>query len=681
MSFVVSGLRSKVLLLTVLIFLLLGLTALLLFNRIVAPIALELGTHLAEKQVLYDQAKIAGLLGREIVLASKLADSPLLRDWAEHEEDVVKRRAALSELESYRRLFRDQSYFFVISRSLHFYANDREKSRAGKELRYTLELNNPKDAWFAATLHGGKPFQLNLDHDVVLNAFKVWINTLVYNSRHEVIGVAGSGIDISDFLKDFLSADNAGMTRILVDNGGAIQVHPHIELIDQNTQSKAVEARRTIFQLLENEADRLRLRKTFARLASDEVTVATLPLSIEGHPSLLGIAHLKELDWFVLTVMDAERLVPRSAFLPLGALLLASLLLMIGLLLWLLNRLIISRIERMDQAARKVAGGNYAINLPVVTNDEIGRLSGEFNQMAAALRNTTERLEEKVAERTVALGAANEQLSAVNAKVQESIAYASLIQSSLQPAAGEFGHFLGETGAGVLGELATLWLPRDTVGGDFILAERVGDAWCLALLDCTGHGMPGALMTMVGDSIVRRAIAEQGFDHPEQLAHSIDRLLRAALNRAGAPGGFDHGMDIGLIILEPSAPSALFIGGGIDLFHAQDGQLTCHTGGHKGVGYVRRRPSSFCVQRLPLQAGDRLFMSSDGLFDQSGGEMGYGFGRSRFKGQLRETFDLTLAEQMRALEAALLAYQQDSAQRDDISVVGLRIKQAFKNDN
>jgi serine phosphatase RsbU (regulator of sigma subunit) len=584
----------------------------------------------------------------------------------------------IGKLGSYRRLFRDQSYFFAIRRSLHFYSNDRESSRAGKELSYTLELDNPRDAWFASSIQEGRPFQLNLDHDFVLKVLKVWINTLVYNDRHEVIGVAGSGIDISDFLKDFLSAGNASMTRILVDEGGAIQAHPRIELIDQNSKTKAVEARRTIFSLLENEADRRRLQEAFTRLAAGAARVETLPLAIEGHKSLLGVAHLKELGWFVLTVMDTEHLVPRSAFFPLGALLLTSLLLTIGLLLWLLNRLIISRIERMDRAAREVANGNYQIDLPVLANDEIGRLSREFNQMAAALRDYSGRMEEKVAVRTAALGEANEQLSAVNAKVQESMAYASLIQRSLQPVAGEFGPTLGE-GTHPCGELATLWRPRDTVGGDFILAERAGDAWCLALLDCTGHGMPGALMTMVGDSIVRRAISEYGLNQPEALAQAIDRLLRAALNRADVPGGFDHGMDIGIIILNPApprvphVPQALFIGAGIDLYRLQDGQLCGYKGGRKGVGYARRRASGFCIQELQLKVGDRLFMSSDGLFDQSGGEMGYGFGRSRFEAQLRKSVTLTLAEQMRALEAALLAYQQQHAQRDDISVVGLQV--------
>jgi len=664
MTFAASSLRSRFLLLTAFIFLLLGIGAALVFERVAEPIAFGLGTRFAEKQVLYDQAKIEGQLSREIALARKLADSPLLHDWAEHEDDPARRGMALRELESYRRLFRDQSYFFIIRSSLHYYFNDRNNTYAGKELSYTLEPGNPRDAWYETSLKDSRPYQLNVDYDAVLKVLKVWINTLVYNDRHEVIGVAGSGIDISDFLRDFLSAGSAGMTRVLVDDSGAIQAHPRIELIDQNTKAKAA-AHSTIFQLLGSEDERQRLRATFARLASGKESVATLPLSIEGHKSLVGVAHLKELGWFVLTVMDTENLVPRSAFLPLGALLLVSLLLTIGLLLWLLNRLIISRIERMDQAAREVARGNYAIDLPAVANDEIGRLSGEFNNMAGALRDYTGRLEEKVSERTAALADANRQLSSVNAKVQESIAYASLIQSSLLPSAGDF--------ALSVGELATLWRPRDTVGGDFILAEQAGDTWCLALLDCTGHGVPGALMTMVGDSIVRRAISEQGLNHPERLARAIDQLMRESLNRSDAPGGFDHGMDMGLLILNPSARSVLFIGGGIDLYLAQQGNLTRLKGGRKGLGYARRRPSGFGVHELHLKAGDRLFMSSDGLYDQSGGEMGYGFGRSRFEAQLRETAALALDGQMRALEAALLAYQQGNPQRDDISIVGLML--------
>ncbi|MFZ2855038.1 MAG: SpoIIE family protein phosphatase [Rhodocyclaceae bacterium] len=665
MRFATSSLRSRFLLLTTLIFLLLGVAAMLVFERIAEPIAFHLGTVLAEKQVLYDQAKIGGLLSREIALARKLTDSPLLRDWAENENNPATRRLALSELESYRSLFRDQSYFFVIRSSLHYYFNDKDNSHAGKELNYTLELDNPRDVWFESTLKSGKPFQLNVDNDAVLNVLKVWINTLIYNDAHEVIGVAGSGIDISDFRRDFLSAGSAGMTRMLIDEKGSIQAHPRTELIDQNTGSKADDAHSSIFQLIDSAEERQRLRETFSRLAAGKDTVATLPLFIEGHKSLVGVAHLKELDWFILTVMDTENLVPRAAFLPLGALLLVSLLLTIALVLWLLNRLIISRIERMDSAAREVARGNYAIDLPVIANDEIGRLSGEFNHMAGALRDYTERMEEKVAERTAALAEANRQLSEVNAKVHESIAYASLIQSSLLPPVGDF--------AGSAGKLATLWRPRDTVGGDFILAEQAGDCWCIALLDCTGHGMPGALMTMVGDSVVRRAIAEQGTGQPEQLAQAIDKLLREALNRTDTPSGFDHGMDIGLMIFNPSARSLLFVGGGIDLYLMQEGKLTCCKGGRKGVGYARRRPSTFDVNELQLKTGDRIFMSSDGLFDQSGGDAGYGFGRSRFATQLCETATLALDAQLAELEAALLAYQNNHLQRDDIAVVGLMV--------
>jgi hypothetical protein len=99
-DFAARSLRSRFLLLTAIIFPLLGVGTTLLFERIVEPIAADFGTDLAEKQVLYDQAKIEGLLGREIALARKLADSPLLRDWAAHEDDALKRRAALTELGS-----------------------------------------------------------------------------------------------------------------------------------------------------------------------------------------------------------------------------------------------------------------------------------------------------------------------------------------------------------------------------------------------------------------------------------------------------------------------------------------------------------------------------------------------------------------------------------------------------
>ena len=111
----------------------------LLFGRMKDDIMSGLGAVYAEKQVLYNRARVLHPLMRELALAQKLADSTALKAWARNESDPVLRAAGLRELEDYRRFFSDKSYFFVLHKSGHYYFNDRNDRYAGAQLRYTLD--------------------------------------------------------------------------------------------------------------------------------------------------------------------------------------------------------------------------------------------------------------------------------------------------------------------------------------------------------------------------------------------------------------------------------------------------------------------------------------------------------------------------------------------------------------
>ena len=146
------------------------------------------------------------MVTREVTLVQKMADSQRLRDWAAVESSPERKHQALIELEEYRRILRDRSYFFAHAASGNYYFNNENGSHDINAPRYTLDSANSKDAWFYLTLRSVKDTQLNVDTDRQTGLTKVWINTVVRGDNGEAVAVAGSGVDITDFIKAVVSS-------------------------------------------------------------------------------------------------------------------------------------------------------------------------------------------------------------------------------------------------------------------------------------------------------------------------------------------------------------------------------------------------------------------------------------------------------------------------------------------
>src|SRR5690606_38525519 len=212
---------------------------------------------------------------------------------------------------------------------------------------------------------------------------------------------------------------------------------------------------------------------------------------LDDSVQLMSVAHVPELDWYIVTSVDptAAQVVDTHwmwAGLAGIVALMAALMAAFG---YGVERLVLRPIRRLQKSARAVADGNYRIALPQHGNDEIADLSRAFNDMAARISAHTSTLEDRVRERTTELEAANQAMAIAHKKIGDSIDYASLIQRAILPDR-QLTRSLGE-------HHSVLWRPRDIVGGDFYIFRPDGDNCLLGIMDCAGHGVPGALMTML----------------------------------------------------------------------------------------------------------------------------------------------------------------------------------------
>jgi signal transduction histidine kinase/DNA-binding response OmpR family regulator len=394
----------------VVVFLLIGSLALFFFTFATDRIVDALGRSFAERQAQYDREHILGPLLTEIALARKLADSPLLQRWAVREDDPALKREALAELASYRRHFRDGSYFFIPRASGNYYHNDRTNRYPGGQVVQVVRPGVAEHSWFYAAVDSSERVQLNVDPNPGLGQTNVWINVQV-RLGERVVAMAGTGIDLGNFTRSVAASATPGVYGILIDRAGAIQVHPDSRLIDFNTQAKAEQARQTIFGLLASEAERQDLRAALDRVVGGESPVEVLRLNLSGRAELVALTHLKEIGWVNLAVVDTRQLVSAGEFTRLGLLIAGAMLLTIVVVLALLERLVIRPLRRLQTGARAIAAGDYAARVGPGGAAELDELGLAFNRMAETVSDDTTHLEQRVAERTAELASTNDQLT------------------------------------------------------------------------------------------------------------------------------------------------------------------------------------------------------------------------------------------------------------------------------
>lgn len=395
-------LRTSILLLTLCGFIAVSIPAYWGFTTLVNSTVVQLGRLFAEKQILFDRYRGLSSLMQEVALAETLTRSPVIADWAKNESDPTKMTRAIAELEQYRLSFSDQSYFFVIDKSGNYYYNDAANSHAGKQYSFTVHRTNPADAWYYATAALGGGCHLNVDHDEELDVTKVWINCVIRDGD-QVLGVLGTGIDLTSFIKQVVDFPQNGVQAMFVDQSGAIQAHRDPRYIDFHSLTNAIENKKTIFSLLDVPADRVALQSMMSEVTTPNVEVRSRFMQIDGHSMLVGVGYLDKLGWYNITFMDVDKIIDRSLFLPIG-LLLAAVMIAVALVIAFLFK--ISVLDRLARVQRGVAAVTEREPVtPDPRNDEIGRLSQTLATMASSVQDNLRTLELMVEDRTAELRA------------------------------------------------------------------------------------------------------------------------------------------------------------------------------------------------------------------------------------------------------------------------------------
>jgi hypothetical protein len=253
-----------------------------------------------------------------------------------------------------------------------------------------------------------------------------------------------------------------------------------------------------------------------------------------------------------------------------------------------------------------------------------------------------------------------------------SIDYASTIQSALlADSRAALQRAFGD-------DHALVWTPRDVVGGDCFFASIDDRGVLFGLIDCTGHGVPGALLTSIAVSETNRLTAQAEVRaRPAELLKRLNGRVKAALNQevASGDGEADDGMDAVFLYLERGAPVIRAASAKLPIFVLSPcGALEVLKGGRKGLGY-RDTPidQAWPELEIPVDRAERLFLATDGVGDQIGEAAPMGFGWRRFGAALQAAAGAPIRDQLRAAEQALLAWQGREDRRDDISMLGVRV--------
>lgn len=271
-----------------------------------------------------------------------------------------------------------------------------------------------------------------------------------------------------------------------------------------------------------------------------------------------------------------------------------------------------------------------------------------------------------------------------NRLVMESINYASVIQKSFLRASREDMN-------AVLKDYFMHWDPRDKVGGDYYFCRKFDDGFFFALIDCTGHGVPGAFMTLIMASFLDHLLTADLCRDPALVLFRMNQKVKVALGQAGKHDGQDHqadtqpdqngeqsddGMDTAFCWFNTRENRLVYAGAKTSLYYINPG--ADHVGilspDRKGVGYVDTPINyTWTNKELPLQHGMCFYLTTDGIIDQIGGSKHIAFGKKRFSALLLENHGKPMAEQKILLLHHFNEWQGKQKRRDDVSVTGIRI--------
>ncbi|MCS7004439.1 MAG: YfiR/HmsC family protein [Cytophagales bacterium] len=286
-------------------------------------------------------------------------------------------------------------------------------------------------------------------------------------------------------------------------------------------------------------------------------------------------------------------------------------------------------------------------------NEELLASEEELRQNLEELQAIQERLAEQ-----------NVLLSQKNQQILYSIRYAQTIQKAVLPTK--------EERCRILKESFLIYLPKDIVSGDFFWISQHDNLKIVGVIDCTGHGVPGAFMSLIGHSILNEIIVQNKVYNPAEILNQLHSQVIQKLNQAA--GKNKDGMDLGIAVLDYSDNKIKlhFAGAKNNLILFSKHQLIKINGDRKNIGGDPNSTRSYTCHTLEVFPDDVFYLASDGFADQANPSR-KSFGSHRFTKLLEEIHARSFSEQKEILLQELKLHQQYAEQRDDITLMGIKV--------
>lgn len=323
-------------------------------------------------------------------------------------------------------------------------------------------------------------------------------------------------------------------------------------------------------------------------------------------------------------------------------------------------------LNRTRAFSLRVGQGEFDADYEPLSDDDA--LGHAILKMRDDLESNEQELEGKVQMRTAEVEEQKRRVESLYVDLKDSINYAERIQKAILPSMADRAKVFEET--------AVFYRPRDGVSGDFYWFHSVGRVRMFSAIDCTGHGVPGAFMSLIGHNALERVT--KVYTQPDRVLEQLNRaaceLLRPqGFNKDEGMATVQDGMDLAMVSVDLEKMELEYSGANCPLYLIRKGMLQELKPDKMAIASFEPGTRNFQMHTLPLVSGDVIFVATDGFPDQFGGPKGKKFMRKRFRELLIRVSTLQTKDMEIALAEAFNDWKGEEEQVDDVLVVGVRI--------
>ncbi len=348
-------------------------------------------------------------------------------------------------------------------------------------------------------------------------------------------------------------------------------------------------------------------------------------------------------------------------------------LIIIIFLIYRKTRVITNPIKKLVEHVNRISNGNLSERAEVTGSTEIVTLSMRFNKMISELEELYNDLEQKVRDRTAEVVAQKAEIEAQRDMLAEqqkhildSIQYSKRLQNAILPT-NDFIHEL-------FPESFVLYMPKDIISGDFYWFHHDEKKHYFSAIDCTGHGVPGALVSMVGQNWLNYAVKDLRLQKPSDILDALNDGVMSTFKERDDDTSVKDGMDLALCCIDYDRMKLQFAGAYNPVIIISNGEVNQIKGDKFPIGaFFRGTKGKFQNHEIDVKKGDIVYVFSDGYADQFGEEAGFKFLTKRFRQLLFDIHHEPMQEQKKILETTIHDWMGSLEQLDDITVLGIKV--------